>query len=46
LHFGLELIHGHAGEGSAENFFEVMSRELRHRLTVAGEHGFERLDFF
>ena len=44
LHFRVELIHRHAGEGGSEDLLEVLHRELRHRLAVAGHHRFERLD--
>ena len=44
LHLSVELPHRHAGERRDEDLLEVLHRELRHRLAVAGEHGLEGLD--
>ena len=43
-HFGAELVHGHAAEGGREDLLEIVHRELRHRLAIAGQHGLEGFD--
>ena len=42
--FRIELVHRHAGERRGEDLFQVVHRELRYRLAVAGQHGLEWLD--
>jgi hypothetical protein len=41
---GTECQPGFPSEGGSEDLFEVCHRELRLRLTVAGQHGLEGLD--
>jgi hypothetical protein len=45
-YFAAEFVDRHAGKSGNKNLLNVLQREFRHGLPVAGEHCFERLDVF
>ena len=42
----MERLDRHAGQCRRKNLFEVVQRQLRDRLAVAGKYGLERFDIF